>query len=161
MDREVGKDITERLVHSQYYHQPPISQSGRPFFVFVRPGDFLKGQLIGRSGNKAMFRSTAFAIQVEEGKQGGDHLDIVDGQVEEFCANAQVQRIIKKNQLMKAIIKIVYVGKFRYPKALHATKVYRIYKEVGTFRSNEQPQTSTKPKPRPFKQSGAMARKEA
>jgi hypothetical protein len=150
MDREVGKDITERLVHSRFFQQPPIAQSGRPFFVFIRPGDYLKGELIGRSGNKALFRSTAFAMQIEKGKQGGEHIDVVDGQVEEFCANAQVQRIIKKNQLMHAIIKIVYVGKFRYPKALHATKVYRVYKEVGTFRSDERPQTSTTPKRRPF-----------
>jgi hypothetical protein len=152
MDREVGKDITERLVHSRFFQQPPIAQSGRPFFVFVKPGDFLKGELIGRSGNKALFRSTAFAMQVEAAKQGGEHWDILDtNHIEEFCANAQVQRIVKKNQLMHAIVKIVYIGKFRYPKALHATKVYRVYKEVGTFRSDERPQTSTTPKRRPFK----------
>ena len=156
MDKEVGKDITERLVHSKYFSQPPIARSGKPFFVFIRPGDYLKGELIGKSGNQALFRSTAFAMKVEAGKQGGDHLDVVDGQVEEFCANAQVQQIIKKNQLMHAIVKIVYIGKFRYPKALHATKVYRVYKEVGVFSSNEQLRTASTPKRRPLK-----ARKEA
>lgn len=151
MDREVGKDITERLVHSKFFRQPPVAQSGRPYFVFIRPGDYLKGELIGKSGNHAFIRYTSFAVRVEEAKQGGDHIDVVDGQVEEFCANAQVQRIIQKNQLMRAIIKIVYIGKFRYPKALHATKVYRVFKEIGTFRSDERPQTSSTPKRRPFK----------
>jgi len=148
---EVGKDITERLVHSKFFRQPPIAASGKPFFVFIRPGDFLKGELVGRSGNKNLFRSTSFAIQVEEAKQGGEHLDIADGQIEEFCANAQVQRIIKSNQLLHSIIKIVYIGKFRYPRALHPTKVYRVYKEFGYARSDERPQTSSTPKRRPYK----------
>ena len=157
MDKEVGKDITERLVRSKFYRQPPVARSGKPFFVFVTPGDFLKGELIGRSGNKALFRSTAYAVRVEAAKQGGEHLDILDtNHIEEFCANAQLQRIIKNNQLMRAIVKIVYIGKFRYPKSPHATKVYRVYKETGVFRSDERPQTSSTPKRRPFK-----ARKEA
>lgn len=152
MDREVGKDITERLVHSKFYKQPPVAQSGRPYFVFVRPGDFLKGELIGKFANREFMRYTAFTVKVEEAKQGGEHWDILDtNHIEEFCANAQVQRIIKKNQLMHSIVKIVYIGKFRYPKALHATKVYRVYKEVGFTRSDERPQTSTTPKRRPFK----------
>jgi hypothetical protein len=151
MDKEVGKDITERIVHSKYFRQPPLAQSGRPFFVFIRPGDFLKGELIGKSGNKALFRSTAYAVKVEAAKQGGEHIDVVDGQIEEFCGNAQVQRIIKNNQLMHSIIRIVYIGKFRMPKGLHPMKVYRVFKEVGFARSDERPQTSSTPKNRPFK----------
>lgn len=151
MDKEVGKDITERLTHSKFFYQAPLANSGKPFFVFAKPGDYLRGELIGRSGNKALFRSTAYAMQVEEAKQGGEVLDVVNNPVEEFCANAQVQRIIQKNQLMHAIVRIIYVGKFRPPKVLHAMKVYRVYKEIGTFHKNEQPRTSSTPKRRLFK----------
>jgi len=151
MEKEVGKDITQRLVHSKFFYQAVLAPTGKPFFVFIKPGDYLKGELIGRSGNKALFRSTSYAMKVEEGKQGGEQLDIVDDQVEEFCANAQVQRIIQKNQLMHAIVRIVYAGKFRPPKVLHAMKVYRVFKEVGFAHSNEQPRTSSTPKRRPFK----------
>ena len=156
MDKEVGKDITERLVHSKFFYSPPLTQSGKPFFVFSKTGDYLKGELIGKSDYKTLLRSAAYAVQIEEGKMNGEQLDVLDGQIEEFCANAQVQRIIEKNQLIKAIVRIVYVGRFRPPRALHTTKVYRVFKEFGFAHSDERPQTSSTPKHRPFK-----ARREA
>jgi hypothetical protein len=151
MEKEVGKEVTQKLTSSPHYYQQPETQLGKPFFVFTKPGDFIKGELVGKSGNRAIFRSTSYAMKVEAGRLAGEPLKITDGQVEEFFGNAQLHRIISKNELMHSIVKIVYIGKYRHPKALHAMKVYRVYKESGVFKTKEEQKLASTPKRRPFR----------
>lgn len=151
---EVGKDVTEKLRHSRFYYEQPRTPQGKPFFVFVRPGDFLQGELVGKSGNRDTFRQQSYAMEVHKGKQGGLPLDVKPGQIEEFFGNAQLHSIISKCELMFAVVKIVYIGKWRGPKYLHAMKVYRVFRERGVLREDLRETSAKTPARRPFKEKG-------
>jgi len=122
-ETEIGKRTVDRVVRQRTFEPFDKPSVGEEFFIFKRMGDEISGILVG--GPIAnMRRSSSYAIKLD------------DGRVVEIFANKLLHRIIEKNQLLFSRIRIVYIGR-QHTGYGHARKIYRVYKDKGTIRSEE------------------------
>jgi len=106
---------------------------GDGLFYFHDAGDYLKGILVGTQKRQSLhYEFKTYLMKVWQARQDGQPLIVKGNQVVEFPANMKMRRIIEDNQLMGAVIRVVYKGKRgRY-------KLYDVFKDTGTFYESEE-----------------------
>ncbi len=141
---EVSESFTKTLLLGDNFYTKTFTPSGREFFIFREIGDFLYGKfLYGSRQNNTIKRTKSFRIECYEKKQGGVVKD-GGGEVEEFFANKQLQKIFSQNeQLVGKFIRIVYVGKSKSMWGGHFAKVYRVFQMKGVI-SEQETEVNTK-----------------
>lgn len=111
---EVGKYRADQIVGKntfEYYDKPT---RGEEFIIFRDIGQEISGQIIGHAITNVR-RNSSYPLRLESGK------------VIEFFANKQLHGIIRDFELIRAHVRIVYIGR-NHNSWGHATKVYRVFK---------------------------------
>jgi len=111
---EVGKDQADRITAEntfEYYNKPT---KGEEFIIFREIGQEISGQIIGHAITNIR-RNSSYPLK------------LASGRVVEFFANKQLHGIIRDFELIRAHVRIVYIGR-NHNSWGHATKVYRVYK---------------------------------
>jgi len=111
---EVGKERVDKITQKrtfEYFDRPTV---GDEFFIFRQKGDELSGQIVGHAIANVR-RNSSYPLRLESGR------------VVEFFANKQLHGIIRDFELIRAHVRIVYIGR-NHNSWGHATKVYRVYK---------------------------------
>lgn len=136
---EVGSSTAKNIVKSNQFYTKPFTVEGREFFIFSRFGDYIKGMLLGGSNdNRAFNRTKSFRMELYQGKQHGEKLDVAENDIVEFFANRQLQHLIKRHELANKIIRIIYIGREKNPYTTHSAKVYRVFIDKGFFKESEE-----------------------
>lgn len=109
----------EKIKRSPGFHVPELTaqKDWRRFFIFRWPGDEIEGYLGEPITNYR--RNTSYPIRFENG-----------GFVEIF-GNKILHDTINHNQLVGALVKIVYIGLRPVPGMTRQQKVYEVYKIQG------------------------------
>lgn len=118
---EVAKDKIDRIVTSGNFDVPsplgPGTAPERRFFIFRWPGDTVEGYLGKAVTNHR--RNSSYPVETEKG-------------VIEIFANKLLHTIIRDNELVGSLVKIVMVGYRHVPHVTRAQKIYRVYKIAGS-----------------------------
>lgn len=134
---EVGAQSTKRIVNSDQFYSKHYTPEGKEFFIFVRQGDYVKGILLpGGRDNSHINRTKSWRIKVWEARQNGKKRDQYN-EIEEFFANRQVQNYIKRYELERKCVRIVFIGRKKSGFGGRSAKVYRVYVDQGVFESKE------------------------
>jgi hypothetical protein len=132
---EAGERVTAGIVKSDRFFTKAFTPEGREFFIFAEYGDELIGELLhGSRSNHAINRTVSYKVTAYSAIQGGVKYEYPEGQIEEFFANKQLQRILRaaKNEgLVGKMIRIVYIGREKSGFGGHSAKVYRIFEIKG------------------------------
>jgi hypothetical protein len=136
---EVGRESTQRIVNSDKFFSKVFTPSGREFFIFSEPGDFIKGILLaGSRDNSHINRTKSHQIAAKEIRQHGQDLVLENGLVEEFFANRQLQRFFRRDKLAGKCVRIVYIGRVKSGWGGHSAKAYRVFIDKGIFEESEE-----------------------
>lgn len=139
-EQELSRNYTNKLVNDERFFTKPTTKEGRDFFIFCDYGDYIKGIILARRSNAHIARTNSFVMKAFEKRQGGIDYELpAAGQVEEFFANRQLQKIFEQNEVIGKCVKVVYVGKQKSTWSKHCMKVYRVFCDKGVFEKVEQP----------------------
>ena len=111
---EVGKERADKITQKrtfEYFDRPTV---GDEFFIFRQKGDELSGQIVGHAIANVR-RNSSYPLKLASGK------------IVEFFANKQLHGIIRDFELVRAHVRIVYIGR-NHNSWGHAAKVYRVFK---------------------------------
>lgn len=138
-EEEIGRSFTQRIVNSDQFYTKHYTPSRREFFIFSEIGDFVKGILLGGArDNSHINRTKSYQIEAREIRQHGQDLAVIDGQVEEFFANRQLQRFFTRDKLAGKCIRIIYIGRVKSGWGGHSAKIYRVFIDKGIFQESEE-----------------------
>jgi hypothetical protein len=155
---EVGRESTQRIVKSDNFFCKSFTPQGREFFIFSQEGDFIKGILLGGArDNSHINRSKSYQISAREIRQHGQEVGIEDGRIEEFFANRQLQRYIKKHELAGKCVRIIYIGRVKSGWGGHSGKAYRVFIDKGIFTESEEEVYESKPRKTKRRKSTSVA----
>jgi len=113
-EKEVGKDRTDQITRKNTFEYFDKPSRGEEFIIFREINQELSGQIIGHAITNVR-RNSSYPLRLESGR------------VVEFFANKQLHGIIRDFELIRAHVRIVYIGR-NHNSWGHATKVYRVYK---------------------------------
>ena len=102
-------------------------------FYFHQAGDYLLGYLLCKETVQTIhYPFITYKMKVIEARQDGCDLVVEEDQVVEFPGNVELRRLIDGNELIGSLVKLIYKGK----KGQH--KMYDVWKDKGTFYSDEE-----------------------
>lgn len=102
-------------------------------FYFHQAGDYLFGWLLCKESiQTAHYPFVTYKMKVIEARQDRHDLIVDEDQVIVFPGNVMLRRIIDGNELIGSLVKIVFKGKRGH------AKNYDVFKEKGTFYSNQE-----------------------
>ena len=129
---EIAGAYTKKFITSDRFFCKTYRPDGYEFFIFSEVGDYIYGKLLhGSRDNNEIHRTKSYQIEAYETRQH-KKVSKYAGQLEEFFANRQLQKILTKNDhLVGKFIRIVYVGKLKSNWGGHASKVYRVFWDKG------------------------------
>jgi len=144
-ERRIGAESLKKIVSSGAFYTKQFTPEGTDFFYFHDYGDFLKGQLLGKRSNAHICRGASYRIKVEAMRRDGAHVEVEEGQIEEFMGNKILQRLIDKNELIGSTVRIVFIGKQKTAFG-HSAKIYDVFKITGVQKESESRQDGSKRK---------------
>lgn len=143
-EAEIEREATQRIVNSDKFFSKVLTPSGREFFIFSEQGDYVKGILLaGARDNSHINRSKSYQIKARDIRQHGQDLGVDGVEIEEFFANRQLQRLLRK--LAGKCVRIVYIGRVKSGWGGHSAKTYRVFVDKGFFEESEEEIYETKP----------------
>lgn len=133
-EQELSPKYTDRFTKNDAFFTRPQTLEGKDFFIFCDYGDYIKGHILARRSNAHINRTNSYVIRAYEMRRAGiDYQLPAEGQVEEFFANRQLQKIFEQNEVIGKCLRIEFVGKMKSSWSKHCMKVYRVFLDKGVM----------------------------
>ena len=143
-EQRIGGKALKKLVESAAFYSNPRIIDGGDIFYFYKPGDFLKGFLLGRhTDTLTYYKKLLFKMKVLEMRQDGSDVEIKypPGRIVDFPGLKYLRKIIDKNELVGKLVRIVYIGREKSGMG-HSAKVFDVFKDVGVMTEKESYQSA-------------------
>ncbi len=139
IEQQVGSDIAERLRASPRF----IGKLDPEPFYFREVGDFIKGELVGENECEyPVYMQKLYQFEVWAMRQDGVDLPVTDGLVINVPGYKWLRRYVTKCRLMHSVIRVVFTGRIKTAFG-NAAYAFDVFKDTGTFQSDEEKQDGT------------------